>query len=159
MDGHLADLLSNHSRPGVVEWIGVRPSRKAAMEVLDNVFVSATGLEGDRRASPGKRAVSLIQYEHLSAIAMLSVLESVAPQLLRRNLVVGGINLLALKRARFRIGEAVLEGTGICAPCSRMESNLGHGGYNAVRGHGGITAQVLEEGLVGLGDAVLFEPV
>ena len=144
--------------PGVVKWIGVRPGRKAPMQVLESVFIAAAGLEGDRRASPGKRAVTLLQHEHLSAIASLSGLTSVGPELLRRNLVVGGINLLALKGARFLIGDTILEGTGICAPCSRMETNLGHGGYNAVRGHGGITARVLEEGLVSIGDAVLFEP-
>jgi MOSC domain-containing protein YiiM len=70
--------------------------------------------------------------------------------------VVSGINLLALNGAQFAIGGALLEGTGPCHPCSRMEEIFGTGGYNAVRGHGGITARVITGGVIRLADAVTF---
>ncbi len=135
-------------------WIGVRPERRAPLVSLPAVMINETGIEGDHRVKAGKRAVSLIQWEHLPVIANLSGRQEVTPDLLRRNFAVKGINLLGLRNRTFRIGEAVLKGTGICAPCSRMEENLGAGGYAAVRGHGGITADIVSPGRVTLLDQV-----
>jgi MOSC domain-containing protein YiiM len=134
-----------------------RPAPRAAIRGVDSARLTAdAGIEGDHRAARGggKRQVTLIQQEHLGAIAALAGFDAVDPALLRRNLVVSGISLVALKDRCFRIGEAVLEGTGDCHPCSRMEENLGPGGYNAMRGHGGITARVLQSGLVRVSDTV-----
>lgn len=137
-----------------MQWIGIRPARRVAPVSLETVdAITATGLRGDHYNSSGKRQVTLIQAEHLPVLSSL-VGAPVEPAALRRNVLVGGINLIALRNGRFRIGEALLEGTGPCEPCSRMEDVLGPGGYNAMRGHGGITARVLEGGRIKLGDAV-----
>jgi MOSC domain-containing protein YiiM len=119
------------------------------------------GLVGDRYAGrSGARHLTLIQAEHLAAIAAHLGLDSVGPEPLRRNVVTQGINLMALKGWRFRLGTAELAWTGECHPCSRMEETFGPGGYNAVRGHGGITARVLVAGRVALGDALVrLEPL
>jgi MOSC domain-containing protein YiiM len=153
----LKTLTSTFAQPGCVTWIGLRPTRLKPLQPVESVqAVEALGLEGDHYASPGgKRQVTLIQAEHLQTVASLLGTDAISPERVRRNIVVSGINLLALKGRRFQLGEALLEYTGTCAPCSRMESNLGRGGYNAMRGHGGITARVLRGGRVGLGDAVL----
>ena len=155
-DGNrLAQLLDNLPQTGRVEWIGVRPARGEAMQVLDKVMIDKQGLQGDRyQGKSGKRSVTLIQFEHLAVIASVLHREKVTPEMLRRNIVVSGINLLALKGKRFRLGEAVLEMTGLCHPCSRMERVLGEGGYNAMRGHGGINASVIKPGNVCLHDRV-----
>jgi MOSC domain-containing protein YiiM len=152
----LARLLDGPLRPGRLRWIGLRPARRAPLRVVEQAaLLAGQGLEGDRYAGrDGARQVTLLQFEHLAAIAAFLGLAAVAPERLRRNLVVSGLNLLALKGRRFRIGEAVLEASGECHPCSRMEEALGPGGYNALRGHGGITARVLEGGAIRLGDAV-----
>jgi len=154
----LAKLLDGPMRPGRVMWIGLRPARRAPMQPVEAAHLLAgQGIAGDRYASArdGPRQVTLIAAEHLAAIAaFLGREEPVEPQRLRRNVVVAGLNLLALKDRRFRLGEAVLEWSGECDPCSRMDEELGEGGYNAVRRHGGITARVRESGRAALGDAV-----
>ncbi len=153
----LARLFDAPMRPGRLAWIGLRPERRAPMvEVEQALLEPGRGLAGDRwrGAATGARQVTLISAEHLRAIAAYLGEEAVAPARLRRNLVVEGVNLLALKGRRFRIGTALLEHSGECHPCSRMEEEFGPGGYNAVRGHGGITARVIEGGAIRLGDGV-----
>lgn len=146
---------------GRVEALIVRDSaRGAARPVEQTQALAGIGLADDRLgqrgvASQSKRQVSLIQHEHLPVIAAFARSGAVVdPVALRRNLVVSGINLLSLKDARVRVGEALIEITGPCAPCSRMEEILGAGGYAAMRGHGGMTARILEGGLIRVGDVV-----
>ena len=155
-DSELAKLMATLPQVGQVEWIGLRPARDVAMtEVEQAEAVTERGLRGDRyTGGSGKRGITLIQAEHLPVIAALAGREHVAPDTLRRNLVVSGIPLVALKGRRFRVGGLVLEGTESCDPCSRMEDALGPGGYNAMRGHGGLCARIVEGGIVRVGDAV-----
>jgi MOSC domain-containing protein YiiM len=153
----LAALLASPVRAGVLTWIGLRPVRRGPLsEVASATLVTGQGLEGDHyeTRTNGGRQVTLIAAEDLAAIASFLGRTSADPQLLRRNLVTRGINPLALKGKRFRIGAAVLETSGECAPCNRMQETLGPGGYNAVRGRGGITARVVAGGVITLGDAI-----
>lgn len=155
----LAQLLDAPVRPGRVLWIGVRPARRAELQSLPEVQAEAgLGLVGDRYCNlGGARQVTLVQAESLATIASHLGRNSIEPQALRRNILVAGINLLALKTRQFRIGAALLETSGECQPCSRLEEMLGVGGYNAVRGLGGITARIVAGGTIRVGDAV--EPI
>ncbi len=152
----LRTLIDTLPQKGVVEWIGVRPARNAPVSVLECADARpGHGLQGDHYANPGgERQVTLIQAEHLDAVASMLGIANVDPASVRRNIVVRGINLLALKDRHFSVGGATFAFTGLCQPCSRMETALGPGGYNALRGHGGITASVLRGGTVRIGDAV-----
>ncbi len=153
----LVRLFNAPVKSGVLIWIGVRPERRLAICPVDEAVLDThVGLEGDHYSrDSGKRQVTLIQAESLVAIASHLGLETVAPEMLRRNLVTRGINLFALKGRKFRIGDAVLGMTCECHPCSRLEETLGVGGYNATRGFGGITAKVLARGRIGVDDAIV----
>lgn len=149
----LVGLLGDHGR--------VAPPRLTALGAgnlgAGEAPPPAPGQGSPLRAERGGRQITLLQAEHLSVIAALSGLDEVRPEQLRRNLLISGIPLLALKDRRFWVGGVLLEGTGECHPCSRMEETLGAGGYNAVRGHGGMTARVITGGPIRTGDAVRVE--
>ena len=151
----LKQLIQALPQVGKVEWIGIRSQKRKPLTGIDSVEVLNNGLENDHYAgSSGDRSVTLIQKEHVEVIASVLLRGSIDPADLRRNIVVSGINLLALKDREFNIGTAVLKMTGLCHPCSRMEEVFGVGGYNAVRGHGGINARVISTGTIKLNDRV-----
>ena len=145
---------------GRVEAIVVRGSpREPARNIAATIAVQGIGLADDRLGQRGEaelstRQVTLIQAEHLAVIAQLAQVGAVDAVALRRNLVVSGINLLALKNARLHVGKALLEIVGPCQPCSRMEDAIGPGGYAAMRGHGGMTTRILSGGPIRVGDPV-----
>ena len=165
----LRELTRQFPHPGRVEAILLRPARDAPMQGVGQALaIGGRGLEGDRSAMkaatrPGgsKRQVTLLQAEHLPLIAAWTARKEVDAALLRRNLVVSGLNLLAARPLfadqplRVAIGsEVVLVITGPCDPCSKMEAALGPGAYNAMRGHGGVTARVETGGHLSVGDSV-----
>lgn len=152
----ISELTSVFPNLGRLVWIGLRPQRRAGMVVVTEVLADPqAGLEGDRyQGRSRKRQVTLIQHEHLTVISSFTN-DTVTPELLRRNLVISGINLLALKNHCFRIGSVVFKATGLCHPCSRMEQVLGRGGYNAMRGHGGLVASIVQGGRLKVGDNVV----
>lgn len=162
VQGKLIGRFTRDLPPGTLEWIGLRTERRGPIQVVDCVeALAGRGLNGDRRClgTPGSaRQVTIISREYIHLIAHFLQRDSIAPELLRRNLVVSGINLTALRHQTFRIGEAEFEATALCHPCSRMEEVLGKGGVAAMLGHGGLCAKVLKSGQLAVGDPVIKLP-
>ena len=151
---NLQELIASVPQIGEVRWIGVRPAREAPMLEVDAVETRRdAGLTGDhsRPSASNTRQVTLIQWEHLDVISAL-LGKPISALDLRRNIAISGINLFSLKNRRFRLGQAILETTGWCQPCARLEARLGTGAFQAVRGHGGITARVVQGGIIRLQD-------
>jgi MOSC domain-containing protein YiiM len=138
----IGELLTKLPHPGIVTWIGIRAIRGMPVTRVEQVeVIQGKGLEGDH-------------YKGMPT-STRHVISEIDPALVRRNIVIKGINLLALKDKQFFVGSALLEMTGLCHPCSRMEEVLGEGGYNAMRGHGGITARIIKGGIIRIGDEVV----
>ncbi len=168
-DNTLRDLITRIATEGRVEAMVIRAQKDQPAQFANEVKAEpGRGLIGDRRAlnsrtdlTSRKRELSLIQAEHLPLIARWCGMPSIEATRLRRNLVISGVNLLAMKspfkdvRMEWQIGnEVIIQVTGPCDPCSKMEAELGAGGYNAMRGHGGMTAMVTVGGIIRVGDAV-----
>ncbi len=150
----LKELQANYTQAGTVAAISVRPKRLEPVSIIESVnAIENKGLEGDR-SKGGNRQVTFIQKEHIAAVASFLSKTDLDFTLMRRNILVEGINLLSLKGKQFQVGDAVFEYSGECHPCSRMEEALGMGGYNAMRGHGGITARVIKGGEIKVGSPV-----
>ena len=151
----IKELMNQFAQPGRVGSISIRPERMVPVKMVDAVLaIQNKGLEGDR-SKGGNRQVTFIQKEHIITVASFLGKTDLDYTLTRRNVLVEGINLLSLKGKRFQIGEAVFEYSGECHPCSRMEEALGAGGYNAMRGHGGITAKIVLSGLIKINDRLV----
>jgi MOSC domain-containing protein YiiM len=149
MTGRLAGI-ARHDRP------------KGPMETLDHVAVTAAeGVHGDFRGGlaatkPGrKRQVSLIEAECVSA-ALAGSGAVIDWSDCRRNLLVQGLRLPREQGLRVRIGDSlVLEITGECDPCERMDAL--HEGLRAAMTpdwRGGFLGRVIEDGEIAVGDEV-----
>ena len=157
---YLEDLPS-----GELSWIGLRPERRAEVVEVGSVqAIAGSGLAGDHRYENtlgSGRQVTLMSEEYVGQIAHFLSLSGEAvvanaalARLLRRNLVIKGMNLEALRYQQFSIGGAIFEAGAICHPCLRMEELLGKGGIAAMIGHGGLCLKVVQSGKISVGDAV-----
>ena len=162
-----SDSPETDSRVGAVERIHVAsgtggdPEPRAAVEA-----VADRGLRGDRyfdgdgiyneQADLEPSDVTLIEAEALAAAAAEFGVDLDAGAH-RRNVTTRGVDLAELVGERFRVGEAVFEGTGHCEPCGYMESLAEQAdAAAALDGRGGLDARIVESGTVEVGDDVVW---
>jgi MOSC domain-containing protein YiiM len=120
---------------------------RQSVQALEN-----RGVEGDRHSKPGsKRAVLLIEQEILDQFGLKA-------GDVREQVTVRGIDLRGLpKGTRLKVGGAVLELMGPCAPCERMDE-LRQGLQVELEGRRGRFARVVRAGAFSVGDSLTAEP-
>jgi MOSC domain-containing protein YiiM len=158
----LLDKLCADLPTGKLEWIGLRSERRGEVVVVESAqAVIDLGLVGDHRMkkTPGSaRQVTLISREYIQQICQHTGHSEIDPRLLRRNLVISGMNMNLLRYQRLQIGEIILETNALCHPCSRMDEALGRGGAAAMFGYGGLCAKIIQGGRLAVGDDVVRLP-
>jgi MOSC domain-containing protein YiiM len=148
---------------GAVHAIYIGPVRGQPLLAVPEVLaVAGKGLEGDRyclgRGSlsrwPGPgRQVTLIEHEALEEVCKKHGID-LDGGLARRNIVTDGVSLGDLNGRKFRIGTALFRGVMLCQPCAYLERKTQVGAFAALKGRGGLRAEVLEGGIIRVGDAV-----
>lgn len=129
-------------------------------------FVAGKGIVGDRffgKAAHMDAAVTVFAVEALEAIAADLGAAPLDPLLTRRNVHIRGAQLAPLFGHDFALesgGELVRFKAGRPAhPCVWMDAMLAPGAHKAMRGRGGVRCQVLSDGVLHRGPAVLVSPV
>ena len=148
---------------GSVVSIHVAPQAGAPMVVVPEAHaVPGRGLDGDRYASgrghyspkpsSGGREMTLIETEAVEALDELGVKLTAAET--RRNVATRGVPLNHLVGRVFRVGAVRLRGTRLCEPCKYLDGLTRDGVMAALVHRGGLRAQVLDEGIIRVGDVV-----
>lgn len=120
------------------------------------------GLEGNRyffddgNAPPG-RAVTLIAAEAVEALEREHGI-SLEAAATRRNVVTRGLDVNSLVGKRFRIGDVECEGVELCEPCTHLQSMTRPGVIKGLTHRGGLNADILSDGEIRVGDAVVASP-
>ncbi len=142
---------------GVVAAIVLAPAAEAALRSVAVAQASAVrGLQGDRYADgAGTFSGGAGRGRDLTLVAA-EVLEDVRldPVDARRNLVVRGVDLDALRGRRFRVGEVECLGQRRCEPCAHLERLTRAGVLRALAHRGGLRADILRGGELRAGDPV-----
>lgn len=144
---------------GHVEGIYVSPEKGMLPEPVESVrAVAGRGLEGNRYfydadAPPG-RAITLIAAEAVEAMEREHGI-SIEPRESRRNVVTRGVDVNDLVGKRFRVGDVECQGVELCEPCASLERMTKPGVIKGLLHRGGLNADILSDGPIKIGDAVV----
>jgi MOSC domain-containing protein YiiM len=125
--------------------------------------VAGHGIRGDRfydYRDNYKGQITFFSSEVFASLSRHFGLTAKSPGVLRRNVIVSGIDLNELIGEVFAIQGVRLRGTGHCKPCYWLDQAFAPGTEDFLEGNGGLRAEILTDGEIAVGDAqlVLAEP-
>jgi MOSC domain-containing protein YiiM len=138
--GH--NFLGHHGGPA-----GVHPV--LAVERIE--CVAGRGLRGDRffdHQVDYKGQITFFSMEVLEALRRGLNLPGVQPSATRRNVFVRGVDLNALLGSEFAAQGVRFAGVEECRPCHWMNTALGPGAEDWLRGRGGLRCRILTDGVL-----------
>ena len=142
---------------GKLERLWLKRAKGGPMDPVDNALLEVdSGLRGNANRG-GKRQVTIISKERWAEL-MDALGANVPPSARRANLMVSGIDLENSRGRVLRIGGTRLRINGETRPCEQMEQ--AHAGLQELmreRWGGGAFAEVLDGGVIRVGDGVRFE--
>jgi MOSC domain-containing protein YiiM len=127
---------------------------------------TGVGIVGDRyagKAAHRDASVTVLAVESVEALASELGVGPLDPQLARRNVVLRGAEVEALRGQLFSLdcgeGEVLLRGGRPANPCAWLDTVLAPGAHRGMRGRGGVRCAPLTDGTLLLGPAVLRSAV
>ncbi len=127
--------------------------------------VPGRGLEGDRyfrgegsfsNNPGGGREVTLVAAETLSLLERDHGIE-LDPAETRRNLLTSGVSLNDLVGKVFQVGAVRMRGVRLAEPCDHLERLTQPGVLKALVHRAGLRADILDEGVLRVGDAIVLD--
>jgi MOSC domain-containing protein YiiM len=153
---------------GVIVSIHIAPGAGAPPKSVDSVrALAGKGLEGDRYFSQAgtysyqqgsSRQVTLIEIEAIEALKRDYGIE-LNPGESRRNIVTRGVPLNHLVGREFKVGGVALRGIELCEPCAHLQKLTQQGVMRGLVHRGGLNAEIVEDGVIRVGDAVDLDQV
>lgn len=150
---------------GIVRFLHRTPRAFLPMKSFEELtLVAGRGVEGDRYMIGNEagfyshkpeegRQVTLFEIETLEALARDAKV-TLLPEEHRRNVTVQGVPLNHLVGRRFRLGDALLEGTRLSTPCRHIEEILGKPVFDPLVHRAGLNCRILQGAVVRVGDVV-----
>lgn len=125
-----------------------------AVEVPRIHCVAGRGIEGDRffDYKPGyKGQVTFFAWEEYERLCATFSIRDRTPAVFRRNVITGGVDLSSLIGEEFEIQGVRFRGHSECSPCYWMDQAFTPGTEAALKGCGGLRAQILTDGFLEAG--------